>query len=169
MTEKFSLDRKCFPLKERERKWVAERAFTLELFFSRMRALKTENVLAQFGLNTFRARKASENRTLRSFPTRLFFSIGSWREIRQRVKREENVISSISVGTVAQSQRVPSCYKSFGRKLISVLMLNRFSFVFAVKVETSVLKRRYRDLFTLFMLKIVRYIFDNESTFYNSR
>lgn len=48
-------------------------------------------------------------------------------------------------------------------------MLNRFSFVFAVKVETSVLKRRYRDLFTLFMLKIVRYIFDNESTFYNSR
>lgn len=41
-------------------------------------------------------------------------------------------------GTVAQSQHGLLLKKFFGSKLISVLMLNRLSFVFAVRVEASI-------------------------------
>lgn len=57
--------------------------------------------------------------------------------LRETEENSASKTSLIYVGTVAQSQHGLLLEKSFGSKLISVLKLNRFSFIFAVKVEAS--------------------------------
>lgn len=121
-----------------------ERAFPRWSFFTNESLRRCLNILSQFhstiaretnekpklGKNFSRSPLAERKKTFDSESKRKCFS----------------KTSSISIGTVAQSQRgLLASYKSFASKLISQLMLNRFSFVFAVKVVTSV--RTYFSIF----------------------
>lgn len=94
-----------------------------------------------------RERKLFRELWMNFFSSQSFESRGNWKPESDNEENEERTfplaalrVDLESLGIVAQSQRRPSLVenrKSFASKLMSRLMLNRFSFVFAVKSETS--------------------------------